>query len=194
MILHRWGVVPYEKAREEMRNIHMQAQEDGQNHLILTQHPSCFTVGRDHWSEKWNIPVIQTDRGGSITCHSEGQNIYYFCFQAQNPVKFFQKVKNAFSHFFDTLGKPIYYDKEHPGFYIAQRKLCSLGFRYKNGVSCHGVALNVNVDLNFHNQVNPCALKNIKATSLKEEGIHISTEDVNNIIITEISRAFHDPV
>ena len=192
MILHRWGEVPYEEGYARMLAVHEEAKIDGQNHLILTSHPPCYTVGRDTWDAPWSVPVIRSDRGGSVTCHSPGQNIYYFSFQAPNPPLFFRKVRTVFGNFFSRFDKPFYYDKANPGFYIENRKICSLGFRYKEGVSLHGVALNVDVDLAFHNRVNPCNLQNIEATSLKNEDIHIDPESVNNFMIEEIRKVFDD--
>ncbi len=192
MILHHWGEVGYEEGYRRMLEVHQEAKEDGQNHLILTSHLPCFTVGRDAWDANWPVPVIRSDRGGSITCHSPGQNIYYFCFQAPKPPLFFKKVCTVFTRFFAQFDKPFYYDKNNPGFYIENRKICSLGFRYKEGVSLHGVALNVDVDLAFHNRVNPCNLQNIEATSLKAEDIHIDCELVNNFMISEIQKVFEE--
>ena len=192
MILHHWGEVDYEEGYRKMLAVHKKAKADGENHLILTSHPPCFTIGRNVWDTQWSVPVIRSDRGGSITCHSSGQNIYYFCFQAPNPPLFFKKVRTVFTRFFAQFDKPFYYDKNNPGFYIENRKICSLGFRYKKGVSLHGVALNIDVDLSFHNQVNPCNLQNIQATSFKAEDIHIDCEWVNNMIISETKKVFHE--
>ncbi|HHD77417.1 MAG TPA: hypothetical protein ENK97_01375 [Campylobacteraceae bacterium] len=101
-------------------------------------------------------------------------------------------MRTVFSNFFNRFDKPFFYDKENPGFYIENRKICSLGFRYKEGVSLHGVALNVDVNLTFHNRVNPCNLQAIQATSLQNEDIHINCETVNNFIIKDIEKVFDD--
>ena len=192
MIVHDWGILEYEEGRKEMESIHKKAVEDNQNHLILTQHPNCFTVGRDAWNKRWSIPVIKTDRGGSITSHTKGQNIYYFCFQAPSPARFFSKIITVFEEFFSSFEKEIYYQKENPGFYIENRKICSLGFRYKNGVSLHGVALNVDVDLSFCSQVDPCDLKGVAPTSMAYEKIYLSADDVNDRIVNKVAEVFDE--
>ncbi len=192
MILHDWGSLPYEEARVQMEEIHTRACEDGQNHLILASHPACFTVGRDAWEEQWPVPVIRSDRGGSITCHGEGQNIYYFCFQSPYPARFFRSVRTLFARFFDRFDRPFYYDRDNPGFYIQNRKICSMGFRYRNGVSLHGVSPNVDIDLDFHNLIAPCALENTTSTSLAAEDIHIGFHEVNNMITSECLKVFDE--
>ncbi len=192
MRVHRWGILPYEEARRKMEEVHALALEDKENHLILTEHTPCFTVGRDAWDDDWQVPVIKSDRGGSITCHAPGQQIFYFVFQTPSPPKFFKKVVQSFENFFASFDLPIRYEKENPGFYIENRKLCSLGFRYRNGVSLHGVALNRDVDLNFCNRVNPCALSGIAATSLSHEGVEIEALTLQEQIVTQICEVFDE--
>ncbi len=192
MIVHRLGVLAYEKARKEMDKIHKKACEDKQNHLIMIEHLPVFTVGKDAWHTPWKVKTEQADRGGSITCHSPGQNIYYFCFQAPNPARFFRKILQVYTTFLHELDEDFFYDKQNPGFYIQNRKVASLGFRYQNGVSLHGVALNVDVDLAFHSQVNPCNLPDILPTSLHNEGIFISVEEVNQKVLQYILELFDE--
>lgn len=193
MILHNWGEIEYLKARKKMQDIHEKAQKDGQNHLILCSHPEVFTVGVDE-KNSFNVPIIKTDRGGSITCHSKGQNIYYFCFQISNPAKFYKRVLEAFEEFFKNNLPSVKYDRKNPGFYIENKKIASLGFRYSKGVSLHGVALNVDVDLDLHSKVNPCNLPNILPTSLKNEGVTLSQEEVDKKIVQLIKKSFNDAV
>ncbi|WP_457746639.1 lipoyl protein ligase domain-containing protein [Sulfurimonas sp.] len=193
MILHNWGEIDYITAREQMQKVHEKAKKDGKNHLILCSHPNVFTVGKDE-TKKFNIDVLQSDRGGSITCHSVGQNIYYFCFQVSNPAQFYKKVLQAFEMFFQEVLPEVTYDKKSAGFYIQNRKIASLGFRYSQGVSLHGVALNVNVDLDFHSQVPPCDLEGIVATSLQNEGITLTLKHVNKIMLQEIQEVFNDTI
>jgi len=191
MIIHNLGLIEYKRAREKMQHIHTQAVIDGKNHLILCSHPNIFTVGKDD-KTIYSVDFIKTDRGGAITCHSIGQNIYYFCFQAKNPPLFYKRVIKAFKEFFKEYLPNVYYSKENPGFYIDNRKIASLGFRYSKGVSLHGVALNVDVDLAFHSQVPPCNLKGIIPTSLHNEGVNISQEEANKRVVKLIQRSFND--
>ncbi len=192
IILHDWGLVEYETARRQMDEIHEAAVRDGRNHLIFCSHPSVFTVGSD--GGEWPVPTVPTDRGGSITCHSEGQLVTYFCFQAPRPALFYRRVLRAYEAFFAELLPAVRYDKNRPGFYVANRKIASLGFRYRRGVSLHGVALNVDVDLAFHSLVAPCNLEGISPTSLAAEGVNIAMEDGTSILLAKIMEAFNDPV
>ncbi len=191
MIVHRWGVIEYKKAREMMDKVHFSAKMDRKNHLILCSHPKVFTVGSDRKKE-WGVDVVYTDRGGSVTCHSEGQAVFYFCFLVESPPLFYKNVKKVFKEVFCSLDKRIYFDRKNPGFYIGNRKLSSLGFRYKEGVSLHGVSVNIDVDLKFHSLVNPCGLKGIVPTSLKEEGISVSKEEFEEMVLKKICEIFDE--
>lgn len=193
MILHEWREIEYLRAREKMQQVHDQAVCDKQNHLICCSHPNVFTLGSDK-SGSFNVDTIDCDRGGSITCHSPGQNIYYFCFQVKQPALFYKKVLNAFHNFFIKHLNTVKYNKTNPGFYIKNRKIASLGFRYAQGVSLHGVSLNVDVDLTFHSKVSPCNLQGIIPTSLYKEGVYISQKMVDQEIITMIESSFEDAV
>ncbi|WP_457603369.1 lipoyl protein ligase domain-containing protein [Nitratifractor sp.] len=192
MILHRWGLICYEEARKKLDEVHARACCDGQNHLILCSHPLCYTVGSDD-PGGWSVPTIPTDRGGSITCHSPGQLVTYFCFQAREPIVFYRKVRRAYDAFFAKLLPSARYDTKHPGWYIENRKIASLGFRYRNGVSLHGVSLNVDVDLEAHNRVAPCNLDGIIATSLLNEGVLLDEENLSRDLVFLLSESFDDP-
>lgn len=193
MILHQWGEIAYKEARERMQSVHEKAKKDGKNHLIVCSHPAIFTVGSDE-KNSFSVETLQCDRGGSITCHSQGQNIYYFCFQVAQPARFYRKVLNAFKAFFLKNLPEVRYNKKNPGFYRENRKIASLGFRYSQGVSLHGVALNVDVDLALHSQVSPCNLENIVPTSLKNEGVSLPQNQVDAEIVELLEQYFDDAV
>jgi len=193
MTLHNWGTLSYMEAEKRMQEMHQHAVADGENHLISCSHPEIFTVGHND-THSWPVPVHRCSRGGSITAHSEGQSIFYFCFQAEKPAFFYRRVLRAYDAFFSKVPANVSYDKSQPGYYIENRKIASLGFRYSRGVSLHGVALNVDVDLAFHTQVNPCGLEGIMPTSLRAEGVDLTVADANQHLSKIISEVFGDPI
>jgi len=173
-----------------MDEVHAQACADGRNHLIFCSHPLCYTVGSDD-AGTWPVETISADRGGSITCHSPGQSVAYFCFQAREPAVFYRRVRRAYDALFARLLPTARYDIHRPGWYIENRKLASLGFRYRNGVSLHGVSLNVDVDLEAHNRIVPCNLEGVVAGSLVAEGVGISLEEAEEILLRCIHEHFN---
>jgi len=193
MTLHQWGTLSYREAEKRMQEVHRRAVEDAENHLISCSHPEIFTVGCND-TRSWPVPVYRCSRGGSITAHSEGQAVLYFCFQAEKPALFYRNVLRAYDTFFSKLLPNVSYNKAQPGYYIENRKIASLGFRYSHAVSLHGVALNVDVDLAFHSQVNPCGLEGIVPTSLCSEGIDLTVAEVHQHLSQIISEVFGDPI
>ena len=193
MVLHDWGLLPYREARERMDAVHTEAVRDGKNHLILCSHPAVFTVGSDGGGP-WPVPVVPTDRGGSVTCHSEGQAVFYFCFQVREPAAFYRRVRQAFDAFFARVLPAARYDAKRPGWYVDRRKVASLGFRYRQGVSLHGVALNVDVDLAFHSLVAPCGLEGVTPTSLAAEGVPMAPEEVFETLVRHIADTFGEKI
>jgi len=193
MILHRWGVIAYEQARKKMDGVHAEALEDGQKHLIICEHLAVFTVGMQD-QNTWPVPVTKTDRGGSITCHSPGQLVIYFCFQVPEPKYFYRRVRRSFETLFARILPEVVYDPRQAGFYIENRKIASLGFRYAEGVSLHGVSLNVDADLDLHNKVNPCGIAGVEATSLKKEGVSMEMREVEKMVLECIEEGFDESV
>ena len=161
-----------------------------ENYLLFATHNPIFTVGKN---EAYKFPwALKVDRGGSITYFDEGTLMVYFIFNVQNPAFFYKNVKKSISLFFKNFPLEIYYDKNKPGFYIQNRKIASLGFRYENNKSKHGVSIHINPNLDEFNKINPCNLSGIKATSLYNEGINISINTAKNLIKDIIKKVFYE--
>ena len=164
--------------------------KEKENYLFFATHNPVYTVGKN---EKEDFPfAIKVDRGGSITYFDEGTLMVYFIFNIKNPAFFYKKVKKVLLRFFNDLNKNIYYDKNNPGFYIENRKIASLGFKYENSRSKHGVSIHINPNLKNFNKINPCNLKGIKATSLKNEGIIISKDEAIDKLTKLIKEEFNE--
>jgi lipoyl(octanoyl) transferase len=182
--------IDYEKWIELMKRLSKAALLSDKDYLVFTTHNPVFTVGKNEADKfPW---AFKTDRGGSITYFDEGTLMVYFIFHIKNPAFFYKNVRKSIQKFFNNFPLDIYYDKEKPGFYIQNRKIASLGFSYKNGISNHGVSIHLNPDLEKFNEINPCNLSGIKATSLYNEGIDISIEEAKKIIIPIIKEIFNE--
>ncbi|NPA11128.1 MAG: lipoyl(octanoyl) transferase [Epsilonproteobacteria bacterium] len=146
------------------------------NYLLFATHNPVYTVGE---SQKELFPfALSVKRGGSITYFDEGTLMVYFIFNVNSPVVFFKNLRRVFDSFFASLSSEIYYDKTRPGYYIENRKIASIGLNYTNNRSNHGVSIHLNPDLDKFNAINPCNLSDIKATSLYNEKIFITKEEM----------------
>ena len=105
--------------------LHSRAIKNNSNYLIFASHYPIFTKGIN---EKKFPFALQVDRGGSITYFDEGSFMIYFIFKVNNPPLFFKKVIKILKKFFSPYSQ-IKYDYKKAGFYIENRKICSLGFR-----------------------------------------------------------------
>ena len=185
MIVKNLGLIEYQKFLQ----IQDKLTALDENFLIFATHYPIFTIGT---KDKELFPfALKVKRGGSITYFDEGILMAYFIFNIKSPYIFFKKVRKVFNSFFSQFPN-IYYNKKNPGYYIENRKVASIGFHYTNNRSNHGVAININPNLEKFNTINPCNLSNIKATSLYNEGYKISKEKIIKQIINFVKEEFNE--
>ena len=180
------GLIEYKEFLSLQENLVKQKE----NFLLFATHNPVFTVGKNEADKfPWAIKV---DRGGSITYFDEGTLMVYFIFNVNSPPFFYKNVRKSISLFFKNFPLDIYYNKEKPGFYIENRKIASLGFRYENNRSKHGASIHINPNLDEFNKINPCNLSGIKATSLYNEGIKISISEAKEKLQKIIKEVFNE--
>ncbi|WP_456488432.1 lipoyl protein ligase domain-containing protein [Caminibacter pacificus] len=180
------GLIEYEK----FLKIQEKLTPLNQNFLLFATHYPVFTVGE---SEAKAFPfAVPVKRGGSITYFDEGTLMLYFIFNVKSPPLFFKKVRLVLNRFFSNFNLPIYYDKNRPGYYIQNRKIASLGFSYIKNRSNHGVSIHLNPNLTTFNQIRPCNLSQVKATSLYNEGVYINQETAKEMLKEYIKEVFYE--
>ncbi len=180
------GLVPYERIDAILEeHIPLAKKED---HLLLCTHLPVYTIGSQPYA--CDLPLVPTDRGGSVTYFDEGCLMLYFAFKVPSPARFYAKVIQAVQNFFNTFDPAIAYDRKRPGFYIDGQKIASLGFRYKNGASKHGVSLHIAPDLGAFNRIEPCGLKGVRATSLQELGFTLDIPRAKELAIKVVKDVF----
>ena len=173
--------------------------------LILVHHPPTITLGRRGKEDnilvgrdvlkREGIELFVTDRGGDITFHGPGQLVGY-------PIISLKKLGLSVGQYMRRLEDVIMVTlrdvgiiaKKIPhtiGVWVGEKKVASLGIRISGGVATHGFALNITNDLGPFQFINPCGIKGLQVTSLRE----ILGEDVNcgyieNILVTHFSQFF----
>ncbi len=179
------GTIDYAIVSDILDDFIQRVQREDKDFLIFATHYPVFTKGYDEKGFPW---AYRSDRGGSITYHDQGTLMVYFAFKAPNPALFYKKVVKAMQLFFSWIDEDIFYDPKRPGFYKENFKLASLGFRYKNGVSKHGVSVHLDPNLDNFNKIRPCNLEGVQAGSLHALGYDIGLEQAK-IMLT---KAVHD--
>ena len=157
----------------------MQAFTDGRDDATgdefwLVQHPPVFTQGQagraEHVLTPGDIPVIQVDRGGQVTYHGPGQIVGYPLIDLRRlgiGVKdFVNRIEEALVRVLAGHGVTGERVAGAPGIYVAGAKIASLGLRVRRGCSFHGLAFNIDMDLEPFRRINPCGYAGLEVTQL----------------------------
>ena len=176
MKIVKLGTREYAPVFEEMKAFNANRTADTEDELWVVEHPAVFTQGLagkpEHLLASSDIPVVQIDRGGQITYHGLGQLGVYTLID-------FKRRKTSVRHIVSALENAIIAtlaqyniqstnDPNRPGVYVGERKIASLGLRIKNGSVYHGLALNVNMDLEPFHQINPCGYAGLEMTQIAD--------------------------
>jgi lipoyl(octanoyl) transferase len=155
--------------------------------LWCVQHPSVFTQGQagkaEHVLKPGDIPIVQSDRGGQVTYHGPGQVILYTLIPMKhfslNVRELVSLLENTVIGVLGSFGVSSQARPDAPGVYVEDRKIASLGLRIRHGVSYHGVALNVSMDLEPFSRINPCGYEGLQVTQLSNLIELIDAESVS---------------
>ena len=178
----RWlGRVEYEPTWRGMQRFTEERDARTPDEIWFLEHPPVFTQGMngkaEHLLAPGDIPVVAIDRGGQVTYHGPGQLVVY-------PMLDLRRLKLGIRELVVALERAIArlaaaHDivaagrRDAPGVYVGQRKLASLGLRVRRGASFHGLALNVDMDLDPFRRINPCGYQGLEMTQLKDLGAAI---------------------
>lgn len=171
------GLADYQTVYDEMTTFTEQRQSDTPDELWFLQHPPVFTQGQagkaEHLLFPGEIPVIQTDRGGQVTYHGPGQLVVYLMIDiARKGWGARQLVSSIEQAIVDTLAEwdiDAAPKADAPGVYTDGRKIASLGLRIRHGRSFHGLALNIDMDLEPFQRINPCGYSGMAMTQMTAE-------------------------
>ncbi len=180
----------YEPVWKAMREFTDQRDNDTNDEIWLLQHSPVFTQGqagkKEHVLNPGAIPVIQTDRGGQVTYHGSGQLICYVLLNLRRLDLTIKKLVNLLEQSVIDLLKQYGFDSERrknaPGIYIDQGKIAALGLRVRKGCTYHGLAINVNMDLEPFSHINPCGFPGMAVTQLADLGIDHSLSEVGRTL------------
>ncbi len=174
-MIRRWlGRVPYVPTWEAMQAFNAARTRDTEDEIWLLEHPPVFTVGLAgdpaHLLAPGDVPVVNVDRGGQVTYHGPGQLVAYVLVdlkRARLSVHgLVQALENAVIATCAARGVEAQARRDAPGVYVAGRKLASLGLRIRRGASYHGLAFNVDMDLEPFRRINPCGFAGLEVTQL----------------------------
>ena len=170
------GLVEYLPTWQAMQHFTNNRGPQTADEVWLLQHFPVFTQGQagkaEHVLFPGDIPVIQVDRGGQVTYHGPGQLVGYLLLDVRRLGFGVRELVNRIEHsLIDLLagyGVEAAAKPDAPGVYVDGAKIASLGLRIRNGCSFHGLALNVDMDLEPFQRINPCGYAGLKMTQLRD--------------------------
>ena len=176
LIVRNLGLVEYQPTLEAMRTLTAERDADTPDEIWLLQHPAVFTQGQagkaEHLLAPGDIPVIQVERGGQVTYHGPGQLVGYLMLDLRRLGLGVRELVSAMerslvdllaSYGVEAAPKP-----DAPGVYVDGAKIASLGLRVRRGCSFHGLALNVDMDMQPFQRINPCGYSGLQMVQLSE--------------------------
>ncbi len=187
-------------------------QQNWQKHLFeakktaqaiwLLEHPLCYTMGKgsseknllfDPLTSKW--PLYKINRGGEVTCHMPGQLVAYPVLDLRKYQTdlhwYLRKLEAVLINVLTNLGLAGKKRKGLTGVWIEDRKVASIGVSCRRWVTQHGLALNVNCDMEAFRAVVPCGLVNHPMGKINDWIPGITVEEVKPLLMQSFKKHFH---
>lgn len=210
LTLYKFGPkpVPYREAlklQEELTGLRRQLRI-GDSVLVL-QHPPVYTLGKRGTESHFKLPrevlqrkgfdIVNIARGGETTYHGPGQLVVYPILNLREsslgPRAYVESLEDIVSQ---TLEQ---YDVSargrvpgRTGVWVEDRKICAIGVKISQGITSHGLALNVSMDLSPYQHIVPCGIPDKKMTSLAQETgrTALTCDEVTGPLVSTLMKVF----
>lgn len=184
LVIRQLGRSDYEPIWHKMQDFTDRRHDDTIDELWVVEHNPVFTQGQagkdEHLLNTGGIPVIKVDRGGQVTYHGPGQLVVYLLLNLRRrKIGVRELVTQIEQSIVDLLAQfdiTAYPKKDAPGVYVDHKKIASLGLRVRKGCSFHGLALNVEMDMEPFLRINPCGYAGLEMVQSGQIGgpAHVS--------------------
>lgn len=176
LIVRHLGLVEYQPTLDAMRTLTAERDAGTADEIWLLQHPPVFTQGQagkaEHLLAPGDIPVIQVERGGQVTYHGPGQLVGYLMLDLRRlglgVRELVTAMEQSLVELLASYGVTAAPKADAPGVYVDGAKIASLGLRVRRGCSFHGLALNVAMDMQPFQRINPCGYSGLQMVQLSE--------------------------
>ena len=195
-VIRRLGRVEYASTWRAMQAFTAARDTATPDELWLLEHPPVFTQGlagrAEHLLRETGIPLVRSDRGGQITYHGPGQAVVYLLLDlARRGLRVRDLVGRMEQSVIGLLagyGVAAARVAGAPGVYVAGAKIAALGLRVRKGCCYHGIALNVDMELEPFSAINPCGYAGLRVTRLADLGVKRAAADVGEELLAHLSR------
>jgi lipoyl(octanoyl) transferase len=195
--LRNLGRQPYEPVWRAMQAYTDGRDGDSPDQIWRVEHDPVFTLGQagrwEHVLAPGGIPVVAVDRGGQVTYHGPGQLVVYPLIDLRRlGLGVRDLVERIEQAVIDTLAL-WHIDAGRrpgaPGVYVDQAKVMALGLRVRRGCTFHGLAFNVNMDLEPFARINPCGFQGLTVTQVLDLGGPATLDEVAEALLPRLCRA-----
>jgi len=194
LIIRQLGRQGYEPVWQKMQAMTDTRDDTVTDEIWMVEHDPVFTQGQagkaEHILMPGDIPVVQVDRGGQVTYHGPGQQVVYLLLDIKRRKlgvrHLVTAMENAVIALLEDSNIHAYAKKDAPGVYVDEKKVCSLGLRIRRGCSFHGLALNVNMDLEPFQRINPCGYAGMEMIDTARLGAVDSLADAGPALVDKL--------
>lgn len=191
IVIRDLGLVEYQPTWLTMQDFTANRDVETVDEIWLLEHHPVFTQGhhgnQSHLLSTGDIPVVQVDRGGQVTYHGPGQLVVYLLLNIRRKKfgvrELVARMEASIVELLAGFGVEAYAKPDAPGVYVNEAKICSLGLRVRKGCSFHGLAFNLDMDLEPFNRINPCGYAGMAVTRLTNIAENIDREFVKESLI-----------
>ena len=198
------GIIDYEVALKlQNRLARARADEEIGDTILLLQHPPVITMGKSgkiqnvlapQTIQEKNIKVIFTDRGGDVTYHGPGQLVVYPILSLRNHglsvPGYVWKLEETVIRLLARFGIEAARMEKLRGVWVGKEKIAALGVHLSRWISKHGLALNVNTNLDPFDLINPCGTGRRATSMARILGRELSLEEVESLMIQSFAEVF----
>lgn len=193
--IHELGRQPFLRVWPAMERYTDERTEDAGDELWLVEHDPVFTLGQagkpEHVLAAGDIPVVRTNRGGQVTYHGPGQIVAY-------PLVDLRRIGLGVREFVCRIEQAMIDTMAHwdvraerrdgaPGVYVAGAKIGALGLRVRHGCTFHGLAFNIDLDLEPFSRINPCGYQGLAVTSMLKLRGAASMAEIKPVLVAALS-------
>jgi lipoate-protein ligase B len=171
------GLVEYSQALTWQEDLlRRRCQGEGQDTLLLLEHPPVFTLGRGgderHVLNPHQVPVYRVGRGGDVTFHGPGQLVGYpildLTAHGRDVHAYLRSLEAVLISVLAEYGLRAQRREGLTGVWVGEQKIASIGVGVRRWVTYHGFALNVDPDLSYFADIVPCGLAGVRMTSMAQ--------------------------
>lgn len=179
LVVENLGRRAYEPVWQAMQSFTDHRGPDTPDTCWVVEHDPVFTLGLngrpEHLLDPGEIPIVKVDRGGQVTYHGPGQVVLYLLLDLRRLRIGVRRLVTAMEggviRFLARYGVEAAARRDAPGVYVGERKIASVGLRVRRGCSYHGLAFNLDTDLEPFRRINPCGYQGLEVTRLRDLGV-----------------------